>query len=301
MTISLRPMGLLRSFFNFLSRRSLRGRYAVLYILILLGYAYVYFLLPGNEFYHANINREPMLQTDKGRISKEMQAQIADTFRQYYGGDKKTVSGWTVDANTFQVLFLEATDKGNDVEIQFKLDVKLTNQSLQEMSLYIDPIVTFSATERSADSSGGDMQRKVVAVSIPEVPHWEKKDNPSFAEAFFPSGAPPAAQKGESAGTDKDFGPVLRVMPITKRLSDDIIKLARGIQGNPSNLSGYFQRMLYLSAVTITTLGYGDIAPLTTRARLLVLSEAVVGIIVIGLFINAGSQKKSRDRSADSP
>jgi hypothetical protein len=36
--------------------------------------------------------------------------------------------------------------------------------------------------------------------------------------------------------------------------------------------------MLYLSAITITTVGYGDIVPLTDTARVLVGIQAVYGL-----------------------
>lgn len=48
-----------------------------------------------------------------------------------------------------------------------------------------------------------------------------------------------------------------------------------------------FGRMLYLSAVTVTTVGYGDIVPLTDVARTAVALEAIGGIVLIGLFLNA--------------
>lgn len=50
-------------------------------------------------------------------------------------------------------------------------------------------------------------------------------------------------------------------------------------------------RMMYLSVVTITTVGYGDVLPLTTWTRTLVGSEAILGIILIGLFFNAVAKK----------
>jgi hypothetical protein len=45
---------------------------------------------------------------------------------------------------------------------------------------------------------------------------------------------------------------------------------------------------MYLSAVTITTLGYGDIVPAPGNglARFLVASEAVAGVVIAGAFIN---------------
>jgi hypothetical protein len=42
---------------------------------------------------------------------------------------------------------------------------------------------------------------------------------------------------------------------------------------------------LYFSFVTLTTLGYGDITPLSDQARSLVMLEAIVGQIYITVFI----------------
>lgn len=48
-----------------------------------------------------------------------------------------------------------------------------------------------------------------------------------------------------------------------------------------------FMRMLYFSVVTATTLGYGDIVPVTTTARNLIISECLFGVMLAGLFVNA--------------
>lgn len=60
-----------------------------------------------------------------------------------------------------------------------------------------------------------------------------------------------------------------------------------------STSSGNFVRMLYLSAVTITTLGFGDVVPMTTASRVLVSCEAILGIVLIGLFLNALSFERA--------
>ena len=67
----------------------------------------------------------------------------------------------------------------------------------------------------------------------------------------------------------------------------------RGVNGDPSAVSGHFGRMLYLSAVIITTLGLGDIVPITWQARTLVAIEAVTGIVLAGLFLNALASRAS--------
>jgi Ion channel len=52
-------------------------------------------------------------------------------------------------------------------------------------------------------------------------------------------------------------------------------------------VSGTFGRMLYFSAIVITTVGFGVIVPITSLARTAVGHEAIVGIILAGLFLNA--------------
>jgi hypothetical protein len=47
---------------------------------------------------------------------------------------------------------------------------------------------------------------------------------------------------------------------------------------------GLFLRMVYFSAVTATTLGYGDIAPITNRARIIVAFQSVMALLLIGVL-----------------
>ncbi|TBZ35965.1 two pore domain potassium channel family protein [Rhizobium leguminosarum bv. viciae] len=52
--------------------------------------------------------------------------------------------------------------------------------------------------------------------------------------------------------------------------------------------------MTYVSAVVITTLGLGDIVPISPMARTLVAAEAVIGILLAGLFLNALASQMSK-------
>ncbi len=61
------------------------------------------------------------------------------------------------------------------------------------------------------------------------------------------------------------------------------------LQLNDHN-AGVFSN-LYFSIITITTLGYGDITPVGKVGQLLTASESVLGIILIGLFLNSLSHQ----------
>ena len=50
-------------------------------------------------------------------------------------------------------------------------------------------------------------------------------------------------------------------------------------------IPGGFQRMIYFSFVTLTTLGYGDIRPASDVARMFATAEAITGQLFIAVFI----------------
>ncbi len=55
--------------------------------------------------------------------------------------------------------------------------------------------------------------------------------------------------------------------------------------GDPLSQSDQFARMLYFSASAATTVGFGDITPVTTTARTWVTIEVILQIVLIGVFL----------------
>lgn len=76
-------------------------------------------------------------------------------------------------------------------------------------------------------------------------------------------------------------------LPIHPQKAYEAISLTEGLSGAPSSVGGNFWRMLYLSVVVITTLGLGDILPISPIARGFVGAEAFLGVVLAGLFLNA--------------
>lgn len=56
---------------------------------------------------------------------------------------------------------------------------------------------------------------------------------------------------------------------------------------------------LYLSITTVTTLGPGDITPVTGEAAAMMASECVIGVMTAGLFLNSIAFKKSEAASEE--
>jgi hypothetical protein len=63
-------------------------------------------------------------------------------------------------------------------------------------------------------------------------------------------------------------------------------------EADPTRISGGVWRMMYFSVTVITTIGFGDIVPMTSVARLCVAFEGLLGIVLAGLFVNAAAQRK---------
>jgi ion channel len=282
---------------------------AIVYVLLLFGFAIIYDQLPNENFYHANLLREPVVAKSvldyKEHIRTELEHSIIDTFQQHYGNTRASSGNWGVDSQTFRVRFLEATEKGRDVEISFKLSVRISDKSRPTRRLYVDPIITFSA-KSGADIASSDAKdnseqprNKTIGVEMPDTPGedeqlWDEAQSDRFPAIFFPTPFPDKpSDAGSSVRHSGAKSLMVVTMPIPKQLDGEILDLANGILGDPSRAPQHFRRMFYLSAVTITTLGYGDIAPLTTTARTLISLEAVLGILVLGFLISGGPQKAS--------
>lgn len=84
------------------------------------------------------------------------------------------------------------------------------------------------------------------------------------------------------------------VLSLSVPLNSRIVGFAMATRGFPSGVSGNWSRMIYLSAATITTLGYGDIVPLSSRARNCISAEAILGVALAGLFLNSLARTASQ-------
>lgn len=71
------------------------------------------------------------------------------------------------------------------------------------------------------------------------------------------------------------------------------------IQDAAVNRLDSFVEAFYFSAVTVTTLGYGDIAPADQLTRVIAALQALFGMVIIGLFLNAFAQRISERSRAE--
>jgi hypothetical protein len=168
-----------------------------------------------------------MVADYRERISGLLQAEIVSTFKKHYGDSKTWDDRWRIEAKDLEVRFpIEATDKGSDVEVRFRLQVKLNDNSDRETSLYVDPILVFLANEGAENASASDIVNpervpvhKTVAVAVPPVPHWDREKNYDLANVLFPTKNDWTAQ---GVLDDRVVSLPKVTMPIPKSLNNQI-------------------------------------------------------------------------------
>jgi len=67
----------------------------------------------------------------------------------------------------------------------------------------------------------------------------------------------------------------------------------------PENVNKAWFDWLYFSVITITTLGYGDIVPITGWSKTFVIFESLTGLLLLGLFLNDEAHRGQERKNID--
>ncbi len=240
--------------------------YLITYILIILTYAMAYENLPGKQFYapYAKIEHPALLDIDQ--VSKN----ISEAFNESHKRNSNIPGGLRIsDGNTF-VHNIHTDD--NDV-------------------LYFDIVIYIMKYDKNGrESGGGQNEYRGYFDSLT----YERGSTICHDVTLKLNYAQFNIDDPVILFSRNDPNDVSPNICWTKDREDQLASLTSGLAGNPVELRDSFARMIYFSAITITTTGYGDIVPLTWQSRLLVASEAVLGWIVAGLFLNAIAMQAAR-------
>jgi hypothetical protein len=210
------------------------------------------------EFYHVTVQYEPSMTEDAHSLEAVLEKAIADNYASHTGRETYEDDRYTLDVrHGLSVGELQATR----TDLQFRVEIEL---------------------------------------------HWKGSQNETFA--WFMASMPGEGLLWVDDRTYPRFltvtwpgDPVIDIAPVfpfdcyqarcgTRLVADaevnrEIESWWRAMNGFPAGASLDFERMLYLSAITITTVGYGDIVPLSPWTRTLVATEAVYGVVVAGMFL----------------
>ena len=109
------------------------------------------------------------------------------------------------------------------------------------------------------------------------------------------------ASRDDGKQTDKISAAVFGYLLITLAFALFYVKLEEAHPGSFDfgKTDSEVSSLVYFSLVTITTLGFGDITPVSRLARVIVGGEAVTGLMYVAVFIASVVSKRSRDNGAD--
>jgi Ion channel len=157
-------------------------------------------------------------------------------------------------------------------------------------------------------SSGGCRYMHRITFDDPVMFAREVPDPPTlhFSDKITPIGAygytvqVEGGEPKDYVATDSMYSAIL----VAKANEDKFQSAYAAIHRNdPFAAGGWYDhanRALYLSGVTMTTLGFGDVVPITNKARLFVMAEALCGVVLGGIAIAkvASSLRDTREEPA---
>jgi hypothetical protein len=263
--------------------------WAILYVLMVPIAGLVFWTLPAGSFYDGNLTKEAGYKSDISTVTRLLTVALKDQESGDYPASHLAAPRWqedglyiTLDRSSVYVLpgSLQVSDTGN-LEFAVRGSANSPQNATRSLStIFTTGIELSNSTEYSTLSKTGSLLLSGYDVEY-SAGASTAINNPPLS-ALFPSNnlLPP------STPTRYEFWAPPSTASVIERLST-------AAQGDPKDASGLYIRMCYFSAITITTLGFGDITPITSAARLLVGIEAVLGVVVVGLFLNAIARKWS--------
>jgi Ion channel len=235
-----------------------------------------------HSFFQSTARFEPRYRGDERRVA------------QYLESDVRRVLALTVEADgqygRYQPVVKDVSAHHlrvlPDQTIEFLVNVPIIDEELD--GLRYDILFTVRGNLIHYE---GELDLRVKDYILRSV---DQSSSPS-AEAFPPPDRVREVAVGNPLWSIFRTGQVPALTGPNFNTQAEIKGLIEESEGWPSvRLAHYWVRMFYLSAITITTTGYGDILPLTTLARILTGVEALLGILWFGLFLYSLPQRSRR-------
>jgi hypothetical protein len=265
-------------------------------------YPSIYDWFLADDFYHSSSKYEYNLIKDQKRLEQALQEVIRNKFEANFQNlvlnsqQEFEFQNWKMSRDqTVSISALSVDDNQIDPRVSFQYSFTVIEtkpaatpempQTKEKPDDLIRDRLGVAFSERAEASfvaplDAAEFREREVDISRPKTRIFrsvlEQDQLPIvFYEAFFPS--------KENSRVLYRAGAWLE---LPNDLWNDLKAWINGMQGHPSHSSGEWMRMFYLSATVMTTIGFGDIVPITPLARGWVASQAIIGAILVGLFLN---------------
>lgn len=258
-----------------------------LYIIILFVFAFIYWQMPGS-FYHSTIRNEPSIKDFEYALLDKLSDNIKDTILRQTNSNSPMIGKWKIP--TVMVSNISLDDKYLVVRV-YLYCIRFDNEQQARIEIMYDLHIDkrpginsplFVKIQNEDGSVGVKESTQIYYIRKAEVTDIDYNVDGISSLPFSLKAVHPCLS---FEGTNE------YCFESPESLENDLINVVQSFSGIPKNDPDRFWRMLYLSAITLTTLGYGDIVPLTNPARLLVGFETFLGPILLGVFLTALSAK----------
>lgn len=242
--------------------------FLIIYIMLIFIFAVVYTFY-GDDFYHTTVQYENYTDQEYQEIKSQIQNLLRNKIKNTYEHhsvylDKE--KNWFLNIN----------------------DLYVSNFKVKKNKLDIDLLMYITNGEKSENKDEITFITKESKKFKLVFAGYSKFDSKNELQTFGFNII--NDEENVEYNVNKIFnknGSTIMELKVPYELSKKIDGYTRSVYGFPNNIDGKFIRMLYLSMVTITTLGYGDIVPLSNLTRILVGLESFLGIVIIGWFATA--------------
>ena len=252
--------------------------YVIIYLLLIPTFALAYSNI-GNSFYHSTSQYEPYIIEQKADILLSFENDIKENFREYHHNDIIKYNNVLFDINSIDAIGIDNLGDDLEISLRYSIDGKELDYSVPaRIKIRNDSFINYVLDGETrwlsdiiCDVSELNTDRKIGPGD------WSYTDV-KFASLVFPS------KKAKLSNSEPT---AFNIITVNKSTTEKITNYKKALKGFPNKIYGNYFRMLYLSVVTITTLGYGDIVPITDYSRFLIALESIMGVILIGLFLNS--------------
>lgn len=255
--------------------------WAVVYLGAIPFFAWRFYTLPDNSFYYSSARHDAEVAAYADEILDALHSEIVRTAEGVTGSTVIRYGDWRFDWANTEFYDLEAQPGGR---ASFRSTFVFRNAADPDTVLKQVQFVRLTTT----------MDLWGAAELLGERVRYINVD----LETGGPLAIPPEHLFGiwpERVEAPWEF---FFPMPVSSHVA--LQKFRSAALGRATHVPGGFPRMIYLSAVTITTLGYGDIVPTTRRARSLIAAESILGVVLAGLFVSSVAIRVARAAGAGS-
>ncbi len=260
-------------------------KFLTAYFLGIIFFAIIYMYHP-EDFHHSTSHLEPEITIDKKELLEKIKHDIKDilftshsmfknaTMSLFFDGDTHNKFKITIDNLDFSTRFYTS-----DIAVLHVTQIVEDGIRIQDYKIH-GVWDGFIAHLKPGSLSKVLKSNKYPLDQLPECDENRKTISEFYLPNIFFN------QKPLGMCVEKDWD-----IRIGISLNEDTIKkyhhITGALNGKGQYASGNHWRILYFSVTTITSLGYGDIVPLTNKMRAIVAFQTIFGIILLGAFLNS--------------